>query len=178
MKFLLYSNLAPKEIPLATDNTSSAGASQQLGNTGGTYDPYNGFADIGANSGWCSDKWTSDDQGVIIWYQFDQAMIPSQVSFSKRPYDSAKTETPKEFEFVVSNDVPCKADGNWITAKKSSIGSINYAEYIRKVDEEKIKEKKAFVCFGLRVTEPQSGFQDMGDRGTCLRDLKFSGICF
>jgi len=113
---------------------------------------------VGHNVAWHSkhDPITSKYERfpILVWYEFpaENTFIPGQVSFRGRQ-DTAKAilQTPKQWQFIGSNDSRCGKFGTWTVLCEDrsnydgpNVGWTKYCD----VDE---KINKKYRCLGIKI---------------------------
>ena len=84
-----------------------------------------------------------------IWYEFERLICPGKIMF--RPLK--KVLTPKEYQFIGSNDQECKSNSNWEALCEKS--NEEFSDFDNdwegcEVDASKVGTEK-YRCLGLKI---------------------------
>ena len=131
----------------------------------------NGFADDPARVWAASHERLDPEFKAIIWFDFSpRSYSPAKASFKivqqqipteHRPKEHVSRQwTPIKWQFVGSNDDPCKSKGDWtvICQKAKNRGSTSSSDVLRECQadtEDGQMPFKPFRCLGIRIMETE-----------------------
>ena len=128
-----------------------------------------------SGNGWMADK---SELPAFIWRAFSHRKVrPSRISFLPRQGEglpNAVRRMPSKYEFIGSNESPCRTDGNWVVLCKDLSGErITGLYQARGCEVEEVHRSTSFQCVGLKILQKGGGETRYT---TALRKIRMWGV--